>query len=344
MKYNFQNDYSEGAHPRIMDAMLATNSIQQIGYGEDAYCLEAADLIRQAIHNPQADVHLVVGGTQANLIVLASFLRPFESVIAVESGHISVHEAGAIEATGHKVHTVKGQAGKVTVPEIRAVNKEHYFEHMVKPRAVYISQSTEVGTIYSGDEIRAISAVCKELGLILYMDGARLGSALTSTATDISLPELAALVDVFYIGGTKNGALLGEAIVINNPSLKDSFRYVMKQKGALLSKGRILGIQFSELFRDNLFYDLARHANRMAGKLATGIAELGYTFRADSVTNQIFPIFPKPLIDKLAQEYGFYVWDEVSDTHSTIRLVTSWATPPQAVDDFLGSLAKLSSQ
>jgi threonine aldolase len=343
IKYSFQNDYSEGAHPQILNALSSTNTSQQSGYGEDEFCLAAIDLIRQKINHQQADVHFVSGGTQANLVVLSSFLRPFESVIAVESGHICVHETGAIESTGHKIHTIKGHNGKVTIPEIQALVKEHHFEHMVKPRAVYISQSTEIGTIYSADELRTLSTICKKLNLILYVDGARLGSALTSKSSDMTLSELAALVDVFYIGGTKNGALLGEAIVINNPLLKDNFRFMMKQKGALLSKGRLLGIQFLELFRDNLYYDLASHANQMAERLARGIANLGYTFQTDSSTNQIFPILPKHLIDKLMQTYSFYVWDEVNASHSAIRLVTSWATPPQAVDDFLVSLADLSS-
>jgi threonine aldolase len=342
-KYSFQNDYSEGAHFKILNALLATNASQQTGYGEDQFCLEAIDLIRQKIGNQQADVHFVSGGTQANLVVLSSFLRPFESVIAVESGHICVHETGAIEATGHKIHAIKGNNGKVTIPEIEAVVKEHHFEHMVKPRAVYISQSTEIGTIYSADELRNLSATCKKLNLILYMDGARLGSALTSKSSDITLPELASLVDVFYIGGTKNGALLGEAIVINNPLLKDNFRFMIKQRGALLSKGRLLGIQFLELFRDNLYYELASHANLMAERLSDGISKLGYSFQTNSYTNQIFPVFPKRLINELMQKYSFYVWDEVNESQSAIRLVTSWATTPEAVDDFLASLASFSS-
>jgi threonine aldolase len=339
-KYSFQNDYSEGAHPRILEALAQTNLVQATGYGEDPYCLEAAELIRSAARQPEADVHFIPGGTQANLIMLSSFLRPFESVIAVESGHIFVHETGAIEATGHKVHAVKGVDGKVTLPEIRAVVAEHYFEHMVKPRAVYISQSTEVGTIYLAAELRAIAAVCKELNLILYLDGARLGSALTSPAADISLPELAALVDAFYIGGTKNGALIGEALVINNPLLKPEFRYMIKQRGAMLAKGRVMGVQFLELFKDDLFFELACHANRMAGRLTEGIAALGYRFLTPSPTNQIFPILPHPLIEALSELYSFYVWSQVDDGHASIRLVTSWATPEAAVEEFLSDLEK----
>lgn len=343
IKYSFQNDYSEGAHHHILQALSSTNTSQQSGYGEDQFSMEAADLIRQAINNPIADIHFVCGGTQANLLVLSSILRPYESVIAVESGHISIHEAGAIEATGHKVHTIKGHHGKVTIPEIELLVREHHFEHMVKPRAVYISQATEVGTIYSADELRTLSDVCKKMNLLLYVDGARLGSALTAKTADLSLSELSALVDVFYIGGTKNGALIGEAIVINNPALKDNFRYMMKQKGALLSKGRLLGIQFLELFHDNLFYELASHANLMAEQLSDGISRLGYTFQTNSYTNQIFPILPRHVIENLIQEYGFYVWGEAGDNHSTVRLVTSWATTQQAVDSFLLALENLSS-
>ncbi len=292
--------------------------------------------------HPEADIHFVSGGTQANTLVLSSFLRPFESVIAVDSGHICVHETGAIEATGHKVHTVKGQDGKVTLHEIQALVDEHYFEHMVKPRVVYISQSTEVGTIYSARELRELSALCKKLGLILYMDGARLGSALTSSKADLDLKETSSLVDVFYIGGTKNGALIGEAIVINNPFLKPEFRYCIKQHGALLAKGRILGIQFDELFKDNLYYDLARNANQMADRLTKGIITQGYTFLTDSPTNQIFPILPNTIIEKLNKPYLFYSWSKVDETRSAVRLVTSWATNENTVDEFLKDLAALS--
>jgi len=342
IKYNFQNDYSEGAHPHIIEALAKNNLIQEVGYGEDRFSLSAIERIRTAAGNPQADIHLVSGGTQANALVLDSFLRPFESVIAVDSGHICVHETGAIEATGHKINSVKGRDGKITPEEIRAVVDEHYFEHMVKPRAVYISQSTEVGTIYSAEEMRELSALCKKLNLILYVDGARLGCGLASSKSDLDLRELSSLVDVFYIGGTKNGALIGEAIVINNPLLKPEFRYCIKQHGALLAKGRLLGIQFDELFKDNLFYDLARHANSSAESLVRGISKLGYGFLFDSPTNQIFPVFPNRVIEKLNESYLFYVWSKVDADNSSVRLVTSWATPEKAVKDFLQDLAALS--
>jgi threonine aldolase len=337
-KYSFQNDYSEGAHPRIIEALSKSNFNQELGYGEDQYCLEAAGLIRSAIGNNDADVHFVSGGTQANLLMLSSFLRPFESVIAVDSGHICVHETGAIELTGHKINTVRGIDGKVTVREIEEVVTGHGDEHMVKPRVVFISHSTEIGTIYSAQEIQAISEACKRLNLYLYLDGARLGSALASKSSDFGLRELCQWVDAFYIGGTKNGALLGEALVINHPQLKPDFRYAMKQKGALLSKGRLLGIQFVELFRDNLYFDLARNANQMAERLTLGIAKSGYAFLSASPTNQIFPIFPDTIIEKLSQMYRFYVWNKVDNQHSAVRLVTSWATGEKAVDGFLSDL------
>jgi threonine aldolase len=340
-KYSFQNDYSEGAHPRIIEALARTNLTQQPGYGEDSYCREAAELIRKAAASLQSDVHFVCGGTQANLIMLSSILRPHESVIAVDTGHICVHETGAIEATGHKINAVKGRDGKVTVAEIEETAASHGDEHMVKPRVVFISHSTEVGTIYSVRELEEISAVCKKLGLYLYLDGARLGSALTSQAADLKLSELSSLVDAFYIGGTKNGALLGEAFVINNPKLKPDFRYLLKQRGALLSKGRLLGIQFLELFRDDLYFELASHANTMARRLSEGIGGLGYPFLFNSPTNQIFPVFPNTVIQKMSESYLFYTWSRVDALNSAVRLVTSWATGANAVDQFLSDLKAL---
>lgn len=341
MKYSFFNDYSEGAHPRILEVLVKTNMSQESGYGYDSFCDEAARLIRERTEAPTADVHFVTGGTQANLIAFAAMLRPYESVIAATTGHIAVHEAGAIEATGHKVHTIPTSDGKLTTADIQCVVDEHADEHMVKPRAVFVSQATELGTVYSKQELQAVSEVCKKNRLYLYVDGARLGSALASDKSDLSLAELANLADMFYIGGTKNGALFGEAIVINNPELKDFFRYHLKQRGALLAKGRVLGVQFAELFRDTLYVDLAQHANRMAKKLADGIAAQNYSFLCESFTNQIFPILPLATIERLESNYGFYVWKKVDDNHSAIRLVTSWATPETAVENFLLHLSQL---
>lgn len=338
MKYSFFNDYSEGAHPRILEALQRCNDSQETGYGEDSFSLQAASILKSKIGGADVDVHLLSAGTQANFIAMAVMLRPYESVIAAESGHIAVHEAGAVESTGHKINTVPVSEGKLTPKDIQMVVDSHTDEHMVKPRVVFISQATEVGTIYSKAELEAISVTCKTNDLYLYVDGARLGSALMSEKTDVTLADIARCADMFYVGGTKNGALFGEAMVIVNPALKKDFRYFLKQRGALLAKGRVLGVQFVELFIDDLYFDLAKHANAMAKKLNDGIVALGHTFLADSSTNQIFPILPNVLIEKMRTDYGFYVWRKVDADHSSIRLVTSWATKEPAVDEFLADL------
>jgi threonine aldolase len=337
-KYSFFNDYSEGAHPTILDLLAKTNLAQETGYGEDAFSVQAADLLKQAIGNPAAAAHFVSGGTQANLIVLAALLKPYESVVAARTAHIAVHEAGAIEATGHKIHTVETADGKLTPALIQAVVDQHTDEHMVKPRAVFISNSTEVGTAYTRSELAALAQCCRDNRLYLYLDGARLGSALVSAGSDLTLPDLGRLVDVFYVGGTKNGALIGEAIIINHPALQGDFRYHLKQRGALLAKGRLLGIQFVGLFSDGLYFELARHANAMAAKLVGGLAAQGFRFLTDSTTNQIFPILPDALIAELQPSYGFYVWSRADAGHSAIRLVTSWATPEEAVAEFIADV------
>jgi len=337
-KYSFKNDYSEGAHEQILNALGNTNLNQDEGYGEDKYCKEVISLIRKKIQNPKADVHFVSGGTQANLIVISSILKPYESIIAATTGHIAVHEAGAIESTGHKINAVETKDGKLKVKHIQSVLEVHTDEHMVKPKAVFISNSTEIGSIYSKKELEELSKFCRKNKLYLYLDGARLGSALTSEKSDLTISELAKFVDVFYIGGTKNGALLGEAIVILNDELKNNFRFYLKQKGALLAKGRILGVQFMELFKDDLFFDLAKHANRMASKLADEIKKHNYKFLTEPVSNQIFPILPNKLIEKLNQKYGFYVWCKIDDKNSAIRLVTSWATKEEFVNQFIEDL------
>jgi threonine aldolase len=337
-EYSFYNDYSEGAHPRILEALTKSNTVQESGYGEDSFSREAASLIKERIKNPDAAVHFVSGGTQANLIVLASMMKPFEAVIAAKTAHINVHEAGAIEATGHKVISVESSDGKIKPDQVEQQVRFHSDEHMVKPKVVFVSDATELGTVYTKKELEEVSKVCKKNNLYLYLDGARLGSALTAKGSDKTLSVVSDLVDIFYIGGTKNGALLGEAVVINNPTLQTDFRYYLKQHGALLAKGRVLGIQFLELFKDDLFFDLSRHANEMAGQLVDGIANQGHRFLAESSTNQIFPILPNSTIEQLKEKYGFYVWSEVDAESSAIRLVTSWATPQEAVDKFLANL------
>ncbi len=340
-KYNYFDDYSEGEHPPILEALSRTNLSQEIGYGNDSLCREAARILKERVENLDADIHFVSTGTQANLIAVTAMLRPYESVIAPVSGHIAIHEAGAVEATGHRINTVETKNGKLSAQDIQNVVDAHTDEHMVKPRAVFISQATEVGTIYKKAELEAILKVCRKNDLYLYMDGARLGSALTSSEADITLPELSKLVDMFYIGGTKNGALLGEAIVINNPKLEDNFRYYLKQRGALFAKGRVLGIQFVELFKADLYFDLAKHANQMAAKLSEGIKKHGYKFLSESTTNQIFPTLPNSVIEKLKSSYGFYVWSKIDADNSAIRLVTSWATTESAVDEFLADFNKI---
>ena len=336
--FNFKNDYSEGAHPKILNALLATNLEQAEGYGEDCFSTEAVSLIQQHIGRTDIDVHLLAGGTQTNLTALSAFLRPHEAAIAANTGHILVHETGAIEATGHKILSLATNDGKIAPADIQAVLDSHTDEHMVKPKLVYISNPTEIGTIYTKNELEQLGSYCRQRDLYLYIDGARLGSALCVKESNLCLADLGRLADAFYIGGTKNGALLGEALVICTEALKLDFRFLMKQKGALLAKGRVLGLQFRELFQDNLYFQLAQHANDMAALLRQAIQTAGFTFLTQSPTNQIFPILPHWLIEKLQQNYAFYIWSKVDAEHSAIRLVTSWATPPDAVQAFIADM------
>ena len=261
--YSFKNDYSEGAHPRIIEKLLKTNLEQTEGYGKDIYCIEAENLIKNKLNNKDVDVHFISGGTQTNLIAISAFLRPYEAAISTNTGHIQVNEAGSIEATGHKVISVNVKDGKLRKEDILYVLSKYTNEHVVKPKLVYISNSTEIGTIYTKSELEGLSQVCREHNLILFMDGARLGSALTCKQNDLTFEDISKLTDAFYIGGTKNGALLGEALVICNKDLQEDFRYNLKQKGAMLAKGRLLGIQFTELFKDDLYIEIAfeRKAN-----------------------------------------------------------------------------------
>ncbi len=339
--YSFKNDYSEGAHPRILNALVEANLEQVEGYGEDLYTAKAVELMKRRIKRSDIDIHLLSGGTQTNLTAISAFLRSHEAAIAANTGHILVHEAGSIEATGHKVISIPVKDGKLTPEHIKAAIEEHTDEHMVKPKLVYISNPTEIGTIYRKKELEQLSRLCKENNLFLYVDGARLGSALCAKENDMDLADLGALVDAFYIGGTKNGALLGEALVICRDSLKEDFRFHMKQKGALLAKGSVLGIQFLELFKDDLYFEVARHANEMADLLKSAFINLGYPFLTDSPTNQIFPILPNGLISKLEKKYAFYIWSKFDEEQSSIRLVTSWATREDVVLEFIEDLKNL---
>ena len=333
---SFKNDYTESVHPRILRALADTNLEQDAGYGLDRHSDAARDRIRTrlGIFADKADIHFLCGGTQANLTVISAFLRPFEAVIATDTTHIAVHETGAIEATGHKVIEVPTGNEKLRPEHVLMVLAAHNDEHMVKPRLVQISQPTEVGLVYSLAELEALSRLCRERDLLLYVDGARLGCALTSKGCDMSLGDLCRLTDAFYIGGTKNGALLGEAVVLLHEGVTRDFRYAIKQRGGMLAKGRVLGVQFEELFRDELYFDLAKHANSMARKLEKAICEAGYSFLTSSPTNQIFPILPNALIERLEKNWAFYIWQRIDEERSAIRLVTSWATEEGAVEDF----------
>lgn len=336
---NFRNDYSEGAHPHVLQQLLKSNMLPQQGYGADDFSEEARSLIRKLIGNPAASVHFLSGGTQTNLITISFLLRVHEAVISAKTGHIFANETGAIEATGHKVISVETDDGKLTADHIRHVLDEYTLRpHVVKPKLVYISNSTELGTVYTKAELAQLSLFCREHQLLLYVDGARLGHALAVEQNSLTLSEIADMTDVFYIGGTKNGALLGEALVFKNPSLAEDFDYALKQKGALLAKGRLLGIQFLELFKNGLYFELAAHANRMAAKMTAAIRKEGFTFLAEPQSNQIFPVLPDAIIDKLLQNCEFYVWKKTSPSESAVRLITSWATTEQEVSCFIDVL------
>lgn len=342
MKYSFKNDYSEGCHPNILEALVRTNLNQQNGYGYDDYSNEARELIRKKANNPEADIHFVSGGTQANLLIISSILRPHESVISAETGHIFTNETGAIEATGHKIHGLFTEDGKLKTQHIQSVLDSHTNKpHQLKQKLVYISNSTEIGTIYKRQELKELYEFCQANDLYLFLDGARLGQALTSEINDLTLEDIANFTDVFYLGGTKNGALLGEAIVITNDQLKVDFGFHIKQKGAMLAKGRLLGIQFLELMKEDLYFDLAKHSNAQAMKIKAALHQKGFQFLSETFTNQIFPILNHAQIEKLSEKFDFYVWKKISETNSAIRLITSWATSDEVVEDFINEIESL---
>lgn len=335
----FRSDYSAGAHPQILEALGATNFEHTDGYGEDQFTINAAALIKKRIGKEEVDVHFMVGGTQTNLTAISAFLRPHEAVVSAKTGHICVHETGAIEATGHKVIHLPSEDGKVTPDQIDQCIIEHEDEHMVLPKLLYISNSTEIGTIYSKQELIALRQTLDRHHMYLYMDGARLGSALTSPEnTDLTLEDLPYLCDAFYIGGTKNGFLFGEALVIVNPTLKEDFRFIIKQKGGLLAKGRLLSIQFEVMFKNNLYFDLAKKTNDLAEILRKGIKEKGYSFLVDSPTNQLFPILPNTLVEKLEENYFFYRWCPYDENNTVVRLVTSFTSTEDEIHKFLGDI------
>jgi threonine aldolase len=336
----FRNDYGEGAHPDVLRALADTNGASTGGYGEDPYTRAAQGAIRDAVGIEGVAVYFVTGGTQANLLAISSALRPHEAVLSADTGHINVHETGAIEATGHKVITVDAPDGKVSVDALQRAVERHADHHMVKPRLVYISDATELGTIYTKADLQALRAFLDARDLLLFIDGARLGAALTADGNDLTLPDLAALCDVFTIGGTKNGLLFGEAIVIPHPALRRDFPYLIKQRGALLAKGRLLGVQFGALFRDDLFYRIGRHENEMAAKLRRGLTSIGFSMYADSPTNQLFPIVTREQCEKLKEVCAFEQIEQL-ERDVVIRLVTSWATRAEDVDGLLAAMGKL---
>ena len=304
----FTSDYTEGCHERILRRMMETNLEQTPGYGTDYHCGNAARYIKAGCGREDIDVHFLVGGTQTNLTLIAAALRPHQGAVCAESGHIHVHETGAVEATGHKCLTLPSPDGKITAAQVANLVHLHRIdesmEHTVQPKLVYISNPTEYGTIYSKAELEALSTVCRENGLYLFLDGARLGYGLRCRENDVTLPDLARFCDAFYIGGTKVGALFGEALVLTHPALREDFRYIIKQRGGMLAKGRLLGIQFETLFEDGLYWEISEHALKMADILRTAILDAGLPVQVDSPTNQLFPIVPDVLLEKLRERYA----------------------------------------
>ncbi len=342
---SFASDYIEGAHPKILERLSETNFEIQPGYGEDAYCLSAKEKIREACRCPEADVYFISGGTQTNRTVISAFLRDTEGVVSAATGHVNGHEGGAIEATGHKVLTLPAPEGKLRAEDLRAYLRDFYadadgYPHMVQPGMVYISHPTEYGTLYGLGELRAIRAVCDEYGLPLFLDGARLGYGLVTPGSDVTLPDLARLTDVFYIGGTKVGALLGEAVVFPHGAPKHFFTH-MKQNGAVLAKGRVLGLQFDALFTDGLYLEIARHAVDLAQQIRKTLRECGYHFHIETQANQIFVVLGSEQMERLSREVVFTFWEKLDETSSVIRLCTSWATKPEAVERLCAVLREI---
>jgi threonine aldolase len=339
---HFECDYTEGACPEVLARLTETNLLQTAGYGEDEFCAAAAGKIRSLCAAPDAAVHFLVGGTQTNATVISAALRGHEGPLCAVTGHINCHETGAVEATGHKVLTVPSEDGKIRAAQIAAYVEAHAndaaFEHMVKPGMVYISHPTENGTLYSLAELEEISAVCRRYGLYLFLDGARLGYGLAAPGADVTLPDLARLTDVFYIGGTKVGALFGEAVVITNDALKKDFRYFIKRHGGMLAKGRLLGVQFDALMTDGLYLRVSEHAVSLAMKLRAALERAGFPLAYDSLTNQQFPVVPDALLEKLSKKYSFSVWGKPDAEHTTVRFCTSWATREEDVDALIADI------
>ena len=342
-KVFFTSDYMEGAHPAIIQRLVQTNMEQTTGYGTDEYCERARSRIRHACNCPDAAVHFLVGGTQTNATVIDAFLHQYEGVIAAETGHVAVHEAGAIEFGGHKVLPLACDKGKITAATVKQYLQDFYadgnYEHMVHPGMVYISQPTEYGTLYTKQEMTAISAVCREYHIPLYVDGARLAYALACKENDVTLADLAQLCDVFYIGGTKCGALFGEAVVIPDPKRSPHFFTIMKQHGALLAKGRLLGIQFETLFTDDLYLQIGENAIRAADTIRAFLSSHGYEHYFTAPTNQIFIVLENTCYAALSKKIAFGFWEKKDDSHTVVRIATDWATTPENVEKLLQALA-----
>ena len=340
----FASDYSQGAHPKVLKALAKINAEHCEGYGLDRHCENAAKLIKKMIKKDDCGVHMMIGGTPCNITVIAASLKPYEAVVAARSGHIYAHETGAIEATGHRIIAVEGVDGKLTPDLIDRAFEEYEDEHTLLPKMVFISQPTEVGTIYGREELKALRTKCLERGMYLYIDGARLGSALTCEENDLTIEELANLCDAFYIGGTKNGALLGEALVILNSEINDHFRFMMKRQGGMLAKGMVIGAQFEALLeggKKSVYFEAASHANGMAKILREGLISLGIEFYSPSPTNQVFPVLPKKVVEGLEKEFSFHKWAPERDGKIPVRFVTGWGTQKKEVEKLLSAIKKL---
>lgn len=343
----FNCDYNEGGHPNILARLAETNFQQTPGYGEDIYCEHARALIRKACRAEGAGVHFLTGGTQINFTVIRAALRPHQGVISPATGHINVHETGAVEATGHKVLAVPcGAEGKLCTEQVEALCREHYSEdvpteHMVQPKMIYISQPSENGALYSRKELAALHDTCQRWGLYFFADGARMGYGLTSPQADYTLEDMAKYCDVFTIGGTKCGALFGEAAVITNPELDRDFRYAIKQNGAMLAKGRLLGLQFEALFTENLYWEICKRANALAENISSACREAGFPEYAPSPTNQRFFIFPDEVLGKLQEKYCFSFWEKTDETHTAVRICISWATTEESVEELVRDIKSM---
>lgn len=340
MKYRFTNDYSEIAHPRILSRLLECQNEQNIGYGFDVHTDNAVKFMKKAFNCENADIYILNGGTQTNLTVISYALKPYEAVLACDTGHINVHETGAIEGTGHKVFTLPNSNGKLTAEDVRKALQIHIDCHMVKIGMVYVSNSTETGTVYTKKELEELYKVCKENDLYFFIDGARLSSALMSKYSDVDPKDMSSLCDVFYAGGTKIGMTAGEAVIILNDNLKKDFKYHIKNKGALNSKGFILGIQFEEAFKDGLYFEMGKKENELAYYLASELEKLNVKLASNVETNQIFIVLDNQIIETLKQMYGFEMW-EVGENKSTIRLVVSFATKKESVDMLISDLKEI---